>query len=93
MLGERTLPHAWRGEKETMMRKIEMKKAELVELCKAMSRMTPHVVVRDLTVELTQRPDRVIEAAGAVLRQFPEEEQKRTIFKVATEKKRKGAKA
>jgi hypothetical protein len=69
-------------------KKIEMKKSELVELCKAMSRMTPHVVVRDLTVELTQRPDRVIEAAGAVLRQFPEEEQKRTIFKLAKEQKK-----
>lgn len=74
-------------------KQVEIKKAELIELCKAMSRMTSHVVVRDLTVELTQRPDRVIEAAGAVLRQFPEEEQKKTIFKVAIEKKAKGAKA
>jgi len=60
---------------------VEMKKADLIDLCKAMARMTAHVVVRDLTVELTQRPDRIIEAAGAVLRQFPEAEQKGTIFK------------
>jgi hypothetical protein len=60
---------------------IEMKKAELVDLCRALSRMSAHVVVREATVELAQRPDRIIEAAGAVLRQFPEEEQKATIFK------------
>jgi len=62
-------------------KQIEIKKAELIDLCRAMSRMNPHVVVRDNTVELTQRPDRILEAAGAVLRQFPEEEQKSTIFK------------
>ncbi len=63
-------------------KKVEMKKAELIELCKAVSRMTPYVVVRETTVELTQRPDKVIEAAGAVLQQFPEEEQKDSIFKL-----------
>jgi hypothetical protein len=60
---------------------IEIPKAELTDLCKAMSRMAPqHVVVRDRTVELTQRPDKIMAAAGAVLDQFPEEEQKRSIF-------------
>lgn len=68
-------------------KQIEMKKTELIELCKAVSRMTSHVVVRERTVELTQRPDRIIEAAGAVLRQFPEEEQKSSIFKVAKKSK------
>jgi hypothetical protein len=68
-------------------KKIEIKKSELIELCRAMSRMTPQVVVRDLTVELTQRPDRIIEAAGAVLRQFPESEQQNSIFKVMAEQK------
>lgn len=62
-------------------KRIELKKTELIELCKAMSRMTPHVVVREHTVELTQRPDKVIEAAGAVLQQHSEEEQKNSIFK------------
>lgn len=62
-------------------KQIEMKKIELIDLCKAMSRMTPHVVVRAASVELSQRPDKVIEAAGAVLQQFPEEEQKNSIFK------------
>ena len=66
---------------------IEMKKTELIELSKAMSRMTPHVVVRERTVELTQRPDRIIEAAGTVLRQFPEEEQKSSIFRAAKKPK------
>jgi hypothetical protein len=65
---------------------ITMPKSEIAELCRAMSRMTTHVVVRDPGVELTQRPDRIIEAAGAVLRQFPEEEQKRTIFHVRSKK-------
>jgi hypothetical protein len=61
---------------------IAISKVELAELCRAMSRMTPHVVVRDSRVELTQRPDRILMAAGAVLQQFPEEEQKRTIFRL-----------
>jgi len=61
-------------------KQVEIKKAELIELCKAMSRMAPHVVVRERTVELTQRPDRIIEAAGAVLLQFPEEEQQNSIL-------------
>lgn len=69
--------------------RIEMKKADLIELCKAMSRMTSHIVVRDSTVELTQRPDRVIESAGTALRQFPEAEQKSTIFKVSQNSKRR----
>jgi hypothetical protein len=61
---------------------IEIKKTDLIELCKAMSRMAPQVVVREQTVELTQRPDKIIAAAGAVLQQFPEEEQKSSIFKI-----------
>lgn len=66
---------------------IVMPKNEIAELCRAMSRMTTHVVVRDPRVELTQRPDRIIQAAGAVLQQFPEEEQKSTIFRVPLSKK------
>jgi hypothetical protein len=74
----------------TVLRKehqIQMKKPDLIDLCKALSRMTPYVVVRDRTVELTQRPDRIIEAASAVLRQFPEEEQRSSIFKVVKKRK------
>jgi hypothetical protein len=70
-------------------KKIELSKSELVELCKAMSRMAPQVIVRTSTVELTQRPDRVIEAAGATLQQFPEAEQKTSIFKGDVAPKRK----
>jgi Histidine kinase-, DNA gyrase B-, and HSP90-like ATPase len=66
---------------------IVMPKNEIAELCRAMSRMTTHVVVRDPRVELTQRPDRIIHAAGAVLQKFPEEEQKRTIFRVTPSRK------
>jgi hypothetical protein len=61
---------------------IEIKKVELVGYCQAMSRMTAYVVVREQTVELTQRPDRILESAGAVLEQFPAAEQKSTIFKM-----------
>jgi hypothetical protein len=68
--------------------KIEIKKAELIELCKAMSRMAPQVVVREQTVELTQRPDKIIEAAGSVLHQFPEAEQKDSIFKISSQAKK-----
>lgn len=61
-------------------RSISLKKVELADLCRAMSRMTGYVVVRDRTVELTQRPDRIMEAAGKVLQQYPEEERKVSMF-------------
>lgn len=59
-----------------MQRSISLMKAELINLCKAMEQMAREVVVRDNTVELKQRPDKIIETAGDTLRQFPEEEQK-----------------
>lgn len=62
-------------------RGIVLRKQELINLCQAMSRIATQVVVREQSVELTQRPDKIIEEAGAVLRQFPEEEQKNSIFR------------
>ena len=52
-------------------RGISQSKNEIAEYCRALSRMTPHIVVRDQSVELTQRPDRIMEAAGSALRLFP----------------------
>jgi GTPase SAR1 family protein len=66
---------------------ITLPKNEIAELCRSLSRMTPYVVVRDPRVELTQRPDRILQAAGAGLQNFPEEEQKRTIFRAAVSRK------
>lgn len=60
---------------------ITLKKDELIDLCKAMQRMTPQVVVREHSVELTAPPERVMEAAGKTLQDFPEDEQRLTIFK------------
>ncbi len=62
-------------------RKIELTKADLVALCQAMSRMASQVVVRTATVELTQRPDKIMESAGLALQHFPEAERKHSIFK------------
>jgi len=66
---------------------ITLPKNEIAELCRSLSRMTPHVVVRDPRIELTQRPDRILQGAGAGLQNFPEEEQKRTIFRAAVSRK------
>ena len=55
---------------------IKLTKPELVNLCKAMEQMAREVVVRENTVELNQRPDKIIETAGDTLQQFPEEERK-----------------
>jgi len=55
---------------------ITISKSELTTLCKAMEQMAREVVVRENTVELNQRPDKIIETAGDTLQQFPEEERK-----------------
>lgn len=62
---------------------LVLKKDELANLCKAMSMIAPKmVVVTDNAVELTQRPDKIMEAFEGALQTFPEDEQKRSIFKV-----------
>jgi hypothetical protein len=57
-------------------KQINLTKPELINLCKAMEQMAREVVVRENTVELNQRPDKIIETAGDTLQQFPEEERK-----------------
>lgn len=59
-----------------LQKQITLTKPELINLCKAMEQMAREVVVRDNTVELNQRPDKIIETAGDTLQQFPEEERK-----------------
>ena len=61
-------------------KKIVLSKADLTNLCKAMEQIAREVVVRENTVELKQRPDKIIDTAGDTLQQFPEEEQ-RLAFK------------
>jgi hypothetical protein len=63
-----------------MGKKLVMKKEELVELCKTMAMMTTRVVVRETTVELTTRPDLILESFQAALQQFPPDERKVSVF-------------
>jgi hypothetical protein len=58
-------------------KKIVLPRAEIVELCRALSKMAPgFVYARHNTVELTQRPDKVLEAMMITIREYPEDEQK-----------------
>ena len=57
-------------------KQITLPKSELINLCKSMEQMAREIVVRENTVELNQRPDKIIETAGDTLQQFPEEERK-----------------
>jgi hypothetical protein len=43
--------------------------------------LTAWVVVRDNSVELMQRPDKIIKAAGDTFRRFHESEQTKSVFK------------
>jgi len=57
---------------------ITISKPEVTELCKALMKMAPgYIFARLTTVELTQRPDKVLEAIRATIREYPEDEQKR----------------
>jgi hypothetical protein len=60
---------------------VKMSTEEIVKLCKVLSTITPWVIVREQTIELTQRPDKIIASARNVFSNFPEEEQKGSIFK------------
>jgi len=52
-------------------------KPELIEICKAMSRMAPQMLsARARSVELSQRPDRVLDLIGSVIEGYPEDEAK-----------------
>jgi hypothetical protein len=59
-------------------KKLKLERAELIDLCKALAVMAPgYIFARSATVELTQRPDKVLEAIRATIREYPEDEQKR----------------
>ena len=56
-------------------KKIVLQEQELIELCRALSRMAPeYVFARQRTVEISTRPDKIIEAIGSTIRQYPTEE-------------------
>jgi hypothetical protein len=57
-------------------RSIKMEKSEVIDLCRALARLAPeYVTALDSSVELNQRPDKVLEAMGAAIRAYPEDEQ------------------
>jgi hypothetical protein len=59
---------------------INIPKPELTEICKAMSRLAPQMLAaRVRSIELSQRPDRVLAFIGSVLEEYPENETKGMI--------------
>ena len=57
-------------------RGIRIEKQEVIDLCRALSRLAPeYVTTLENSVELNQRPDKVLEAIGAAIRAYPEDEQ------------------
>jgi len=47
----------------------------LFEICKAISRMAPEMMsARKNSVELSQKPERVMALIGSVIEEYPEEE-------------------
>jgi hypothetical protein len=57
---------------------IRLSKSEVVELCQALSKMaTGYVFSRSSTVEITQRPDRILSAISSTIKEYPEDEQKK----------------
>jgi len=56
---------------------LNISKVELTQICAALSRMAPEMVsARRGSVELSQRPDKVMGVIGSVIREYPEEETK-----------------
>jgi hypothetical protein len=56
---------------------INISKAELSQICTAISRMAPEMVsARNGSVELSQRPDKVMAVISSVIQEYPEEETK-----------------
>ena len=57
-------------------RSIKMEKQEVIDHCRALARLVPeYVKALDNSVELNQRPDKVLDAIGAAIREYPEAEQ------------------
>jgi hypothetical protein len=58
-------------------KKLVLQTSEVISLCRALAVMVPgYLFARPATVELTQRPDKVLEAVRATIRLYPEDEQK-----------------
>ena len=56
--------------------KIKIEKAEVIDICRALARLAPeYVTALDNSVELNQRPDKVLDAIRAAIRDYPEAEQ------------------
>jgi hypothetical protein len=56
---------------------LNIPKVELIEICRAMSRMAPQMLAaRTNSVELSQRPDKVLALIGSVFDEYPEDETK-----------------
>lgn len=56
---------------------LSISKTELMDICAAISRMAPEMMTaRKNSVELSQRPDRVMALIGSVIQEYPEEETK-----------------
>jgi hypothetical protein len=56
---------------------LNIPKAELIEICTYISRMAPAMMAaRKNSVELSQRPDRVMSLISSVIQEYPEEETK-----------------
>lgn len=56
-------------------RNITMTKIEIIGECTALSRMAPTLVfARNQSVEIAQRPDKIIAAISATIQQYPEED-------------------
>jgi hypothetical protein len=57
-------------------RNLRMDKEEVRDLCRALARLAPeYVTILENSVELNQRPDKVLEAIGAAIKDYPEDEQ------------------
>lgn len=58
-------------------KRLTLPKTDLYQICMAISRMAPEMIsARRNSVELSQRPDRVMALIGSVIREYPEEETK-----------------
>jgi len=56
-------------------KKIRLTKEDLKNICQALSRMAPTMVsAREMSVEMSQRPDKVVETLRVVIQQYPDEE-------------------
>jgi Histidine kinase-, DNA gyrase B-, and HSP90-like ATPase len=56
-------------------KKLNLPKADLVQTCLAISRLAPEMIsARKTSVELSQRPDRVMALISSVIQEYPEEE-------------------